>query len=598
MRETIRKIIRLNTPEDNKRLILLIIINIVASIVGVAGIASIMPFVSLISSPDKIYTKWYLSEVYYYFNFQSTHDFIIFTGVAILSVFVVSNAILAFAMWYNIKFARIVTYHLSRTFLSYYLSQKYEFYLKRNSSELVKNLLSEVANVTTHVIKPGIELISKGILSISIIIFLIAVSPGTAFVIVLVLGGMYALIYMLIRRVITRAGYKKVKANRIRFGAANEVFGGIKDVKLLGKEHIYHERFSRAEYKFETTHATVQVLSHMPKYVLETIAFGGILLFVLSLFVISGNIEDVLPLIALYTFAGYRLLPSLEAVFKALTSMRGSHASLELLYNEIENFHVEKDPKFQKNDKIRIPFNEQIELKNIIFYYAGLDKAIINDVSLSVKANTTIGFVGHTGCGKTTTVDIILGLLKARSGDLLVDGIAITEENLRGWQNQLGYVPQQIYLADDTITRNIAFGVPEKEIDMDAVKQAAGIANIKIFIEEELPEKFNTIVGERGVRLSGGQRQRIGIARALYHDPSVLVFDEATSALDNITEAAVMEAIDNIMGTKTIIMIAHRISTVRKCDAIYYMDKGNIIAHGTYEELVNSCEEFRRVAGE
>jgi len=598
MRETVRKILRLNTPEDNRKLVLLVFINIGSSIVGLAGIASVMPFVALVSHPDSIFKKWYLSTVYYYLDFQSTHDFIIFMGIALFLVFVISNLVLAFSMWYNIGFTRQVSYNLSRSLLSYYLTQKYEFFLRRNSSDLVKNIFSEVGQVTNHIIKPWIELIAKGLLSVCIVIFLIIVSPGAAFLAVLLMGGLYAIIYLFIRRRVTKAGVKRVRTNKNRFSAANEVFGGIKDVKLLGKEQIYNDRFSKAAYKYESTLATVQVLSHLPRYFLEIVAFGGIILLVLALFIISGNIENILPLIALYTFAGYRLMPSLEAVFKSLTSMRGSDASLDLLYREIEEYRIQDNSSFSHNDNSRISFNDKVELNNIVFYYKGLDKAIINNVSLDIKANTTIGFVGHTGCGKTTTVDIILGLLKARSGDLLVDGIAITEDNLRGWQNQLGYVPQQIYLADDTITSNIAFGVPEKDIDIDAVKQAADIANIKTFIEEELPEKYNTVVGERGVRLSGGQKQRIGIARALYHDPSVLVFDEATSALDNITEAAVMEAIDNIMGTKTIIMIAHRISTVRKCDVIYYMDKGNIVAHGTYEELVNTCEEFRRVAGE
>ncbi len=598
MLKTLKKVLRLFTAKDRRKFILLLFVNITSSFVGLAGIASIMPFVALVSNPESVFKNKYLSMAYHYFKFTDLHSFIIFSGVSILIIFVFSNIVLAYSLWFNIGFTRRVSFNLTKTLFSYYISQEYEFFLKRNSSDLVKNIFSEVGHVINHVIKHGVELISKGILSFFIVVFLVFMSPSAAFLVVAVLGGMYALIYIFIRKRITKSGVDRVKTNKDRFTAANEAFGGIKDVKLLGKESVYLTRFSNAAFGYESTLAVVQVLSHIPKYALETIAFGGMLLLVISLFMINGDLENVLPLIALYTFAGYRLMPSLEIVFKAFASIRGSSASLNLLYKEIEKSKADHVPVSDKPDKSRISFNEKLDLKNIVFYYKGFDKSIINDISLSVKANSAIGFVGHTGSGKTTTVDIILGLLKPRSGELLVDGVPVVEENMRSWQNQMGYVPQHIYLADDTITRNIAFGIPDSEIDMDAVIRAAGIANIKSFIESDLPEKYNTVVGERGVRLSGGQRQRIGIARALYHDPSVLVFDEATSALDNLTEAAVMDAIDNIMGTKTIIIIAHRITTVKKCDTIYYMEKGSIIAQGTYDELIATSEEFRRVAGE
>jgi ABC-type bacteriocin/lantibiotic exporter with double-glycine peptidase domain len=452
--------------------------------------------------------------------------------------------------------------------------------------------------VIAHVIKPGLDMIAKGLMSFFIALFLVYMSPFVAFAVVAVLGGMYGLIYLLIRKKISRIGIVRIRANTERFKTVGEVFGGIKDVKLLGKEQVYLTHYSRVALKFESVQATLQVLTQMPKFALETIAFGGILLLVISLFVISGEIQNVLPLIALYTFAGYKLMPAIETIFKALAGIRGSIASLDLLYKEIENYKTYKTEGDEDYDHSRIPFKRSLELNNIIFTYKGMDIPVIDKMTLSIKANTTVGFVGPTGCGKTTTIDIILGLLNPQTGKVLVDGVPVVKNNLRSWQNQLGYVPQQIYLLDDTIISNIAFGVPDDKIDMEAVIRAAGIANIQSFIENELPGGYKTVVGERGVRLSGGQRQRIGIARALYYDPAVLVFDEATSALDNITEAAVMDAIDNIMGTKTIIIIAHRLTTVKKCDAIYYMEKGKVIAQGTYDELIESSEEFRRVAGE
>ena len=598
MPKTVKKVLKLLTTGDKKKLVLLLFINIISSIVGLAGIASVIPFVGLVSNPGFVFKNKYLFAIYHFFNFGNINEFIIFAGIAILLIFVFSNIILAFSAWFNISYTRSISYNLSRSLLRHYLTQQYEFFLKRNSSDLIKNIFSEVGMVIGQVIKPGLELIAKGLMSLFIALFLVYMSPGVAFVVVAVLGGMYGLIYLFIRKKITKSGIVRVRTNKERFKSALEVFGGIKDVKLLGKEQVYLTRYSKYALEFETVQATVQVLTQMPKFVLETIAFGGILLLVISLFVVSGEIQNVLPLIALYTFAGYKLMPAIETIFKALAGIRGNIASLDLLYKEIENYKTYKTEEDEDHDNSRLPFKQRLELNNIIFAYKGMDIPVIDNMTLSIKANTTVGFVGATGCGKTTTIDIILGLLNPRTGGVLVDGVPVIKENLRSWQNQLGYVPQQIYLLDDSIIRNIAFGVSDDEIDTEAVVRAAGIANIQSFIENELPEGYKTIVGERGVRLSGGQRQRIGIARALYYDPAVLVFDEATSALDNITEAAVMDAIDNIMGTKTIIIIAHRLTTVKKCDAIYFMEKGKVIAQGTYDELIESSEEFRKVAGE
>ena len=598
MPKTVRKVLKLLSKGDKKKLVLLLFVDIISSIVGLAGIASIMPFVAIVSNPEFVFKNKYLSAIYHFLNFGNINEFIIFTGIAILLIFVFSNIILALSAWFNISYTRSISYNLSRSLLRYYLTQQYEFFLKRNSSDLIKNIFSEVGLVIGQVIKPGLELIAKGLMSLFIALFLVYMSPGVAFVVVAVLGGIYGLVYLFIRKKITKSGIVRVRTNKERFTSASEVFGGIKDVKLLGKEQVYLTRYSKVALEFETVQATVQVLTQMPKFALETIAFGGILLLVISLFVIGGEIQNVLPLIALYTFAGYKLMPAVETIFKALAGIRGSIASVDLLYKEIENYKAYETEGDEDHDYSRLPFKQRLELNDIIFAYKGMDIPVIDKMTLSIKANTAVGFVGATGCGKTTTIDIILGLLNPQTGKLLVDGVPVVKENLRNWQNQLGYVPQQIYLLDDTIIRNIAFGVPDDEIDMEAVVRAAGIANIQSFIENELPCGYKTIAGERGVRLSGGQRQRIGIARALYYDPAVLVFDEATSALDNITEAAVMDAIENIIGTKTIIIIAHRLTTVKKCDAIYYMEKGKVIARGTYDELIESSEEFRRVAGE
>jgi ABC-type multidrug transport system fused ATPase/permease subunit len=329
-------------------------------------------------------------------------------------------------------------------------------------------------------------------------------------------------------------------------------------------------------------------------------AFGGILLIVLYFVGTDhGSSSQMIPLLALYAFAGYRLLPALQQIFSGITTVRFSAAALEVLHRDLTEERGDADPELvlkRSEGRQPLPFCRAIELRNVSFCYSGVQEPAIKGINLTIDRNTSIGLVGATGSGKTTTVDLILGLLPLASGKMLADGVEINGDTLANWQRNLGYVPQQIYLCDDTITRNIAFGVPDHEIDMAAVTRAARIANLHGFIEKELPEGYETIIGERGVRLSGGQRQRIGIARALYRDPAVLIMDEATSALDGITEESVMDALRALSGEKTIIMIAHRLTTVKDCDIIYHMEHGHIVNQGSYDELLGSSAWFQAAA--
>jgi ABC-type multidrug transport system fused ATPase/permease subunit len=311
---------------------------------------------------------------------------------------------------------------------------------------------------------------------------------------------------------------------------------------------------------------------------------------------------NIAPLLALYAFAGYRLMPALQQLFASLTSLRFNAPSLDVLYRDLGGDGGADFDAMERLERSlqapRLPFARELHLRSVGFRYEGTTTPALRDIDIVISPLTSVGIVGPTGCGKTTTVDIILGLLSPTEGKVLVDGVEITSQNLAGWQKNLGYVPQHIYIADDTIARNIAFGVPDGEIEMDAVRRAARIANIADFIESELPEGYQCRVGERGLRLSGGQRQRIGIARALYRDPRVLVMDEATSALDGITEESVMEALRTLSRKKTIIVIAHRLTTVKECDVIYLLERGAILASGSYGDLVRESSWFRTAAGE
>jgi ABC-type bacteriocin/lantibiotic exporter with double-glycine peptidase domain len=334
------------------------------------------------------------------------------------------------------------------------------------------------------------------------------------------------------------------------------------------------------------------VLNQVPRFALEAVAFGGMLLIVLFFMTITGDITKVLPIIALYAFAGYRLIPALQKIYISFTSLHYVGPALDSLYNDLKHLK----PNIQNRHKDSIKLNNNICLKNIHYSYPNSSKTALKNINLIIPANKTIGLVGATGSGKTTTIDIILGLLEAQQGTLEVDGTVINLDNIRAWQRSIGYVPQQIFLADNTVSSNIAFGVNIDDINQEAVEKAAKIANLHEFIVNELPLKYQTTVGERGIRLSGGQRQRIGIARALYHKPKILVLDEATSALDNLTEKSVMNAIKFLEDDITKILVAHRLSTVKYCDNIYLFDKGELKSEGTFEELIKISDDFRESA--
>jgi len=374
----------------------------------------------------------------------------------------------------------------------------------------------------------------------------------------------------------------------------SEAFGGIKEVKLGGLEQPTLSRFDAAAKRFAGTQLTAQVVALLPRFALEIIAFGGILGLVLFLMHRSAGLQAVLPIIALYALAGYRLLPALQMAYDQATKLRFSGAGLDRLHKDLTTHRIE--PVKDASTGTVFP-QRQISLAGVTFSYPNAERHALEDIYLEIPARSTVGLVGKTGSGKTTAVDIMLGLLRPQSGTMTVDDVVVTPQNCRAWQKSLGYVPQQIFLADESVAANIAFGVPDKAIDRNAVERAAKIANLHQFIVDELPAGYETIVGERGIRLSGGQRQRIGIARALYHEPRVLILDEATSALDNLTEQAVMDAVHNLSGEITIILIAHRLSTVRECDRIFVLELGRLVGSGTFDELKAGNERFRAMAG-
>jgi ATP-binding cassette subfamily C protein len=563
----------------------------------VVSVASIMPFLKVASDPSSIQENTYLSWAYTTFGFTDSRTFLVVLGIGAFLMLVLSNAFIILTRWAMERYAWGRNHSISRRLLRSYLYRPYEYFLTQNSSELGKNILEEVREVAGNMLKPTILGLAKGIVAIFIIGFLVYYDPLVALMVAGVLGVAYGIVYLVVQRHLDRCGERRVDSNTKRYQFVGEAFGGIKEVKVQGKEETFLDQYDDPSRQFARSQALYRVLRRAPRYVIEAVAFGGIILIAVYLIWIQENIQQVIPVLGLYAFAGYRLLPSLQAAFHGFASARFNVAALDKLHQDLGR-RLEGVSAAQNGREAGSSFrlDETLALRDVTFTYPEAHEPAIKDLSLDIPGETMVGFVGRTGSGKTTAVDLILGLLRPQNGTITIDGTPLEEENVRQWQQHIGYVPQRIYLSDDTVARNIAFGIPEEKIDMGAVREAARRAHIFDFVEEELPNQWGTMVGEEGVKLSGGQRQRIGIARALYRGPSVLVFDEATSALDQETEASVMEAIYDLEERHTILVIAHRLSTVKRADNIFMLEQGEKVGEGTYDELLNEHSKFRSMA--
>ncbi|HRQ56530.1 MAG TPA: ABC transporter ATP-binding protein [Azoarcus taiwanensis] len=594
MLETAKKLYSLLHPGDRPKVVLLILLMIVTAFVQTAGVASIMPFLAVLSDPGMIEAKPWLDRAYNSLGFSSSTAFLQFLGLAAFLVFVTGTALQALTQWAVTRYSSLQQYHLSYRLMDGYLRRPYEFYLQRNSGDLSKTVLQETGQAVTAALLPAMRLLSYTLLAISVIALLIVVEPWLAIGVATALGTAYGTIYLVSKRWLNRIGKDRVAANRERFTTASEAFAGAKEIRLLGREHDYLARFGNPSRRFAMHQANVTLLANLPQYAIEGIAFGGVLLLVLYL-MSDGGIAAALPLIGLYGLAGKQLIPAFQKIFSTVAVLRFNMPAVDTVLADLDTASARSPTKMASDPPPLMPARE-IVLQSITYRYPEADAAALTDLSIRIPVNTTIGLVGSSGAGKSTLVDLILGLLNPESGEVRIDDTPLGPANIRNWQATLGYVPQSIFLADQSVAANIALGLPPERIDGQAVERAARLANLHDFVTQDLPQGYDTIIGERGVRLSGGQRQRIGIARALYRNPSVLIFDEATSALDNTTERAVMDAIHNLSGNKTIILVAHRLSTVKPCSKIYVMHQGTVVEEGSWQALNTAGTHFYRLA--
>ena len=589
-----KKLLYLLTRQERKSAFWLLVMILINALLDMIGVASILPFITVLTIPDIIQTNSIIKSVYQtssILGIENEKQFFFALGILTFLILLFTLTFKALTTYVTLRFVELRAYSISKRLVEGYLQQPYSWFLNRNSADLGKTILSEVEGVVGNGIKPMVDIISKSAVSIALIALLVIANPLLALITGLVLGLSYLLIYKFARTSLKKIGKERLSANQLRYTAVSEAFSANKEVKVGGLEKYYIQKFSDPALAYAIARSKAQVITQLPRFVIEVIAFGGIIILILYLMARSDNFIDIIPIIALYALAGYRLMPALQQIYNSSAVLKMISPSLNALYDDLKKLR----PNNLTQKKNFLSLTKEITLNKIYYNYPNSERTALKDINLTIPAYSTVGLVGATGSGKTTTVDIILGLLEPQHGTLKLDGRIIDKNNIRDWQCSIGYVPQYIYLSDDTIASNIAFGVPIENINQEAVEHAAKIAKIDEFVLNELPLKYQTTVGERGIRLSGGQRQRIGIARALYHKPKLLILDEATSALDNITEYAVMEAVHSLNKEITIIHIAHRLSTIKNCDIIFLFEKGELKGKGSYNVLSKTNSYFQKM---
>lgn len=571
---------------------LLIVLMLISSVAEVLSVGAVVPFLGILIDPERLFRQSLVADISRDLGINSADQLVFPLTLTFALAALLAGAIRIFLLWVNTRLAYATGAELGLEVYRRTLYQSYQAHLSLKSSEVISGITTKINGVTFGVLLQLLVLFSSIGLFAAIVITLIAIDPRTATLVAIGFGASYGLITFLTRRRIHRNSQRIAYEQTQVVKALQEGLGGIRDVLLDGTQATYCNIYSQADQPLRRALGSNTFISQCPRYIMEAV---GLLLIALMTYVVSrqdGGIATALPVLGALALGLQRLLPALQNIYTAWSNIAGQHASLaiviELLSQPLPEEVLQPTPE-------PLHLQNTISFNHVSYRYACNGPWVLNGINLTISKGSRIGFVGTTGCGKSTTLDLMMGLLVPTRGELLVDGKPVNGKRLKAWQKTIAHVPQNIYLSDCSIAENIAFGVPLKDIDMDRMRHAARQAQIADFIENN-PDRYKTFVGERGIRLSGGQRQRIGIARALYKKASVLVFDEATSALDNVTEQTVLDAIDGLSNELTILLVAHRISTVRNCDTIFELEEGRVVAQGTYEQLLKCSSRFRRLA--
>lgn len=585
--ETVGKIYDLAKPYGRKKLAFVFAVILAQGLFQVIGVTSIFPFLALASDPGRFRNSDLGTRILEWLPVMSDREMLILAGSFAVVMLFVSNGLLLFAEIVRIRYVEGLGHWLRLRLLQQMATNPYHYFLQRNSGELLKKAVQDVRQMIAGVMLPILNGLSQCLTVLMLLVTLLIIDPWVAIIAAFSLGGFYILAFSFLkgRREIVSARLKA--ANRGAMREAQQFLGGIKPVKIHLVERTFLERYSEHSFIQATLNKWMPLYTNTPRYLIEPLAFGGMVIAVLVFAVQGESITDLLPRLGVMALAGYRILPNLQLLYGSASQLSMTRHALEEVHEEFEDALAGRpNPGMQKVRRPEpVPWSQCIVIEDLTFHYQGADSPLFRGLSLQIPKNQFVALIGETGSGKSTLVDLILGLHNPDSGIIRIDNTVLDAESLPAWRSSLGYVPQEIFLVDDTIAANIAFGVAAPKIDLEQVSKVAHIAQIAGFIENQLPKKYQTQVGERGVRLSGGQRQRIGLARALYHQPTTLILDEATSALDNETEADLMRAIESLHGEITLIVIAHRLSTIEKADRIYELGHGKLLREGTFEEL-------------
>jgi ABC-type multidrug transport system fused ATPase/permease subunit len=564
---TIRQIRDLLAPGSRRRVWLLLGLMVVGTLLESLSIGVVVPVLGVLADPGWIARYPLLQSIVDWIGADSPEQLAIWAMAALVTVYTLKTAFAATLAYTETRFAYATQADISNRLYAGYMRQPWTFHLQRNSAELIRNATAEPQLFALYLLAL-LHLCAEGLVLVALTSLLIAVEPAGALVAVVAMGTAAALFQFITRRRVQSWGVRRQQLESGRLKQLQQGLGGAKEVKLLGREPYFERLFAQHNRGFAHTLQRQQFVSQLPRLWLEAVAVFGIALLVITLVMRDKSFSAALPTLGLFAAAAFRLLPSLNRIVGAVQTMRFRAPSLHVVHRELAL--VPGDGSIASTGE-RIVV-KAIALDGVSYRYPAAVQDVLNNVTLAIDSGTTVGFIGPSGAGKSTLVDVILGLLPPSSGTVSVNGADI-QRNLRAWQNSVGYVPQSIYLVDDTVRRNVAFGLPDAQIDDERVWRALRDASMEEFVRS-LHQGLDTVTGERGVRLSGGQRQRIGIARALYHDPDVLVLDEATSALDGATEAEVMQAVGALHGRKTVLIIAHRLTTIANCDFVYSLAQG------------------------
>jgi ATP-binding cassette, subfamily B, bacterial PglK len=558
-------------PFGLKKLLLVVFFSFMQGLFQVLGATSIFPFLALAADPQRLQNSRVGREMLALLPPMEASRLLLIAGVFAIVMLVLSNAINVLGDFTRHRYSQRFGHWLRLRLIDKIAARPYSRFLQENTGVLSKKVLGDVNQFTSGVLLNILDTFTRLITAVLLLTTLFLVQPQIAIGAAVGLGLIYGVFFKSLSGWRAKASLTLKASQRGAFKELQQLLGGIKPVKVHRAESYFIDRYGKHSETQSRLHAVIPVLSGLPRYLIEPVAFGGLVIAVLIFIGRGQDLATLLPTLGVMAIAGYRLLPAIQLLYSQLSTIATSRHALEEVYDEFRAVERSKDREQAGAEGIfprpkALTWTNEIQLEEVTFCYAGAEKPVIDRLSLTIPKNASIGIIGHTGAGKSTLVDLILGLHVPTAGRILVDDTALTPANRRAWRAGIGYVPQDIFLLDNSVTANIAFGVPENQIDHDAVRNAAAAAQILEFVETGLPNGFDTVVGERGVRLSGGQRQRIGLARALYHRPEILILDEATSALDLATEAEVMKAIRSLQGSVTMILIAHRLSTIEHCD--------------------------------